>query len=108
SSGKVKAELAATGLPLGTLPQETYPTPPAIDLEPGDLVLFITDGIREVMSPDDKLYGIQRVLDVVRGLRERSAQAIAEGLCNEALAFSLGAPQGDDVTAVVIKVGTAS
>jgi len=25
SSGKVKAELAATGLPLGSFPQETYP-----------------------------------------------------------------------------------
>ena len=77
-------------------------------ITPGDLVVFITDGIREVMSPDDKLYGIQRVLDVVRGLGDRCAQAIAEGLCNEALAFSLGAPQGDDVTAVIIKVGTAS
>ncbi len=106
--GTVKGHLPGTGMPLGTLPQESYPTPPPVALAAGDLVLFITDGIMEVMSPEDTQFGIERVLEVVRRLRHHSAQAIAEGLCGAALAFSLGGLQRDDATAVVIKVEPAS
>jgi CheY-like chemotaxis protein len=107
-AGTIKARLSATGLPLGTTTVETYSSPPAIGLEPGDLIVFFTDGILEVMSPEGALFSMARALEVVRNRRHTSAQAIADALCAAARDFSGGSPQRDDLTAVVIKVAATS
>ncbi len=106
-AGRIKAELSSMGLMLGVLPDERYPTPPAIALESGDLVLFVTDGVLEAMSPKDVLYGTGRPIEILREIRQESAQTIAERVCAAAIRFSEGVPQIDDVTAVVIKVEAA-
>jgi serine phosphatase RsbU (regulator of sigma subunit) len=35
-------------------------------LEPGDLLLFFTDGVTEARSPSGELYGVERLTDLVR------------------------------------------
>jgi serine phosphatase RsbU (regulator of sigma subunit) len=79
------------------------PDGPTIAIAPGDVLLLLTDGIEEAMSPDRQDYGQQRVLSVVREHRTKSAREIMDALFRSANDFMRGEPQGDDITAVVVK-----
>ncbi len=105
SSGEIKGHSSSIACPLGLSPGEAFPMAPPITLEPGDLVLLMTDGVKEALSPDTAFFGQDRALEIVRSHRRQSAQEIAETLCKAARAFCGTAPQRDDFTAVVIKAG---
>src|SRR5262249_11595589 len=68
-SGAVRCRLESTGLPLGVSPDAPFPTRTGIALQPGDLLLLLTDGILEARSPDGDAFGVQRALDVIRVYR---------------------------------------
>lgn len=102
--GDVKAVLKRTGVPLGIRADTVYPSGPAVQLAAGDLVLLLTDGIDEAMAPDDSIFGLERTLAVVRANRERPAREVIEALYEEVQRFTRNAPQGDDATAVVVRV----
>lgn len=96
--------LESTGLPLGFLKDRSIATAPAIALQPGQLILLVSDGISESVSADRKLFGPTQTLDVVRSNRHLSAAEIVAALCRAAREFGKHAPQKDDMTVVVIKV----
>ena len=84
------------------------PPSEAFELEPTDVVLLVTDGILEASSPEGALFGVDRVLEVVRANRDRRASEIIQNLQQAVFDFTgLNQPQ-DDLTAVVIKVETIS
>ncbi|MHB8952101.1 MAG: PAS domain S-box protein [Pirellulaceae bacterium] len=95
--------LESTGMPLGVLPG-CVPSAQPRTLEPGQLVLFLTDGVAETVSPQDVPFGIERALDVVRANRHRPAAEIVEALYRSARSFAQDTPQQDDITAVILKV----
>ena len=64
----------------------------------------MTDGVEEAMSPEETIFGAERILEIVRSNRERSAGEIADALYAAVRQFAQNTPQQDDVTAVVIKV----
>lgn len=103
-SGEVVATLKRTGVPLGLRPDTIYTEAAEIDLSPGQLLLMLTDGFEEAVSPEEDMFGTERVLDVVRKNRERCAAEIVEELYREIRQFTGHAPQLDDLTAIVIKV----
>jgi PAS domain S-box-containing protein len=94
--------LEATGMPLGILP-DGVPSAPPRWLLPGQLVLFVTDGITEAMSPAGDAFGIKRAVDVIRANRHRSATEIVDTLYRDIRSFTNDAPQQDDITAMVLK-----
>lgn len=102
--GELKHTLRRTGMPLGLHSDTVYADSQAVVLEPGDLMVFLTDGIEEAMAPDDSLFGVERALDVVRANRHRTAGDIVEAVFAAVREFSQGASQLDDVTAVALKV----
>ena len=53
---------------------------PAFLLEPGDLLLLVTDGIAEATARDERMFQIDRALDVVLAHRDCTAQQIVEAL----------------------------
>ena len=73
-------------------------------LEPGDLLLLLTDGIVEARAPDGTLFGAQRAVDIVRVYRRDPAARIVENLYQAVRAFTHAGPQADDITAIVVKV----
>ena len=75
-----------------------------MSLKPGDIVLLSTDGIEETMSPDNLMFGSERMLDVVRANHTKSSSEIVQCLYNAVREFSKNTPQIDDVTTIVIKV----
>jgi serine phosphatase RsbU (regulator of sigma subunit) len=108
ASGSVKASLKSTGPPLGIIPDGHFPTAPAITLEPGDLLLLLTDGVLEERAPDGTAFGCHRATEIVRLYRRERAAHIVDNLYHAVRAFSHNLPQIDDMTMVVIKVQEVS
>jgi len=105
AEGKVKQSLASTSIPLGILPTTEFLSTAPIVLDPGDIVLFLTDGIVEARAPDGAVFGTQRTLDLVRVYRRAPARELVDNLYYAVRAFAQDQPQYDDITATVIKVG---
>jgi PAS domain S-box-containing protein len=103
-SGNVKCTLNSTGPPLGLFSGSKFSLSPEIQLDPGEIALFLTDGVMEATTPDGQQFGAQRVLDYIQTHNQVSALNIAVGIYDAARAFVQGDPQDDDITSVVIKV----
>ncbi len=102
--GEVKRWLESTSHPLGMFPDISFPTSDPIHLESGDILVLVTDGIEEARKPNGELFGRQRLIDVVRRHRQRSAQEIARRLCRTAREFAGRITPEDDTTAVIVRV----
>ncbi len=104
SSGEVKQDLPSTSVPLAIVPDADFPINGPIKLEPGDTVFLPTDGLHEAKSADGDFLGKEKVLEVVRVNRNRSAGEIVEALRHVVCEFCGPERPSDDLTAVVIKV----
>ena len=56
-------------------------------LEPGDVLVMLTDGVVEAESPEQQVFGDQRALEVVRANLHAPAAAIVEALHQAAREF---------------------
>ncbi len=100
-------EFASTGPLLGLAVDLNSPCADAVNLESGDLILLPTDGIWEARSTGSKMFGKDRMFDVVLANRQHSAEEIVESVYAAAREFAggnLGVPQQDDMAAIVVKV----
>jgi PAS domain S-box-containing protein len=104
AAGELRTRLKRTGLPLGIRADTIYTATPCISLSRGDIVILLTDGLEEALAPDDRVFGIERVFNVVRECREKKASEIVEALCESVRQFHGPLPQTDDVTVIVAKV----
>jgi phosphoserine phosphatase RsbU/P len=102
-SGAVKAELRATGLPLGPFAAASEVTSERLTLEPGDVLILVTDGVSESEASDGSFFELERALDVMRSCLDRPASEIVKRLYSAARAYGDGVPQSDDITVVVCK-----
>lgn len=99
--------LESGGPVLGILPDLQY-EPQAARLEPGDTLLIYSDGITEAESPENEMFGEERLLEVVQQNRHCSAQDILHEVSQEVDSFVDGAEPADDVTLVVARRTTTS
>ncbi len=105
--GKISQELKAMCPVLGLSIGLDFAAPEQVILRPGDLVLFMSDGVLEAESPEGGEFGVERALECVRENRKRPAIEIVDELCNAVHRFHQGEEQEDDITAVVIKKHSA-
>jgi len=92
----------AGGPPLCLLDAFDYPTD-RIRLDPGDLVVVVTDGVTEAANQEGELFGVPRTDAAVRRLvGATSAPAALDLLIAPAHAFADGAEPADDLTALVV------
>jgi sigma-B regulation protein RsbU (phosphoserine phosphatase) len=92
-------------LVLGAAGDSKFQSSPRLDLQPGDVLLAATNGIRETKSVEGEPFGTQRLIDVVQTHRQHSAAAILHSLQKAFNAFTSGQPQADGLTAVVARLG---
>lgn len=104
AAGEVKRSLDSIDIPLGLMPGHIFGSSGPIQLEPGDLLTLLTDGITDAERPDQNYFGVERALDFIRAYRRESAKDIVNGLYGAVREFSDGLPQVDDITTVVCKV----
>jgi sigma-B regulation protein RsbU (phosphoserine phosphatase) len=90
-------------LPSGLLPDATYETY-SVQLSPGDAVLFATDGLHELRDNKDADFSWEKLSEIWRQCKCKSASGSLDLLFEEARSFSCGGRQDDDITAVVLKV----
>jgi len=93
------------GTPLGLLPGTQYDES-VVDLAPGDVVVFASDGILESENAAEEEFGLQGLAGVLSGVsKEDSARAIAERILAETDDHSgAGTAPQDDRTLVVLRV----
>ena len=105
--GSIKVELSSTVPPLGCLAQYKVDRVPELPLEGGDALILLTDGVIEAESPENDFFGEMRALEVVRANLHRPAAEIVEAIHRAAREFCrAGTPPRDDMTSVVVKVGS--
>ena len=95
-------KLTLPGLPLGTFDDSTYEER-AVSLEPGDVVVFQTDGVAEARHGHEE-FGDSCVVRRLHLESEGSARRIGEGILEDVRGFLAGAAPEDDVTLIVIRV----
>jgi serine phosphatase RsbU (regulator of sigma subunit) len=100
SSGVRRLEVG--GQPVGMFEdvifdEETLP------LETGDWVVIFTDGVSEALSVSGEEFGEDRILDVVRANLDVEPRAMLDALVARVKEFTHGAPQNDDLTALVLR-----
>ncbi len=95
------AELRATGMPLGLLPGMSYEEKETI-LEPGERVLFYSDGLVEAHNPQREMFGFPRLMTL---LAEQAGAAEVIDFLLKQLADFTGPEweQEDDVTLVTLQ-----
>lgn len=72
-------------------------------LEPGDVLVFYTDGLIEAENEKREPYGEHRLLDIVRGSAGLPAAEILKHITDSMISFMGAAPPFDDTTLVVVR-----
>lgn len=100
-SGEHK-ELKLTHPPLGVVDDavQTNRTP---ELNEGDMIVIMTDGIVEATSPEGEQFGIERTLRVIREHRNQDADTIISLLNIRVHQHCQSKSPTDDVTVVLLK-----
>ena len=89
--------------PLGILEDVEY-VDTHLTLNPGDTVVFYTDGIVEAMNAEEELFGFERLDDVIQNSTDLSAQELLDKILDQVNTFAAGTDQHDDITVIIIKV----
>ncbi len=75
-----------------------------IVLEPGDMLVMISDGITEAHNEAQELYGRQRIADFLARVPQpgSGAEEICRGIFSDVRRFAGGAGQSDDITVMAV------
>lgn len=103
ADGSIKSALKSTSIPLAIREDDPFSISGTVTLAPGDVVVFLTDGITEARSRQDELFGTKRTIDTLTNLRNKSARETLDALLAAVSEFTEHTRQRDDVTAVVVK-----
>jgi sigma-B regulation protein RsbU (phosphoserine phosphatase) len=95
-----KVEL--TGFPLGIFEETSYDEW-SVTLDPGDIVVFHSDGIAETMNSEGQFFGTERLKKLIETHHEISATELSDLILREVDWFAQSAPLSDDRTLVILK-----
>jgi PAS domain S-box-containing protein len=95
--------LNGDNLPLGVHPGEIY-NQVSVPFDPGDLLLFFSDGITEARNPAGEFFSTDRLVEYVRAHAELEPAALVEAIRKAVFEFSAYARLNDDLTSVAIRV----
>ncbi|HTY63928.1 MAG TPA: PP2C family protein-serine/threonine phosphatase [Acidobacteriota bacterium] len=102
-SGNDVLWLTQGGPPVGLLPEATYETA-NMDLLPGDILVFYTDGVIEAENTEGEEYSKDRLVELIRTNSAMGARELVHRIHSSVLAFT-GTPElQDDFTLVVLKL----
>ena len=93
----------AEGFPLGLFPNIEYEE---IDVatEPGDAIVFVSDGILDAENEQEEMYGEDRLAGVLCAYRDYPAQEIADAILADVTEFQGAKDRFDDETIIVLRV----
>jgi serine phosphatase RsbU (regulator of sigma subunit) len=101
-AGGETEKLEAGGLPLRIDGSATFDTA-AMELKPGDALIFYTDGVIEAFNDKSEEFGNDRWINAIRALPDWGAQESLEFLMKPVDAFVGFTRQSDDITCLVFR-----
>jgi sigma-B regulation protein RsbU (phosphoserine phosphatase) len=96
-------ELERTGLPFGVSKTETY-RELCRDIEPGQVLIIGTDGVWESQDSEGRMFGKQRLFDIVEKNRALPARDMLHAVIEAIDGFCGEQEKTDDVTLVLVKI----
>ena len=94
---------AATGMPMGIMPDAPIDVAAPITFEVGDLFAVLTDGFVEWTDGAGTAYGEDRLLSAIRASADGTCEQLIQAIYQDVRRVVRDAPQQDDLTAVIIK-----
>ncbi len=101
-SGSIE-EIPLKGLPLGFVANPSY-RKITVNLHPGDILLFMTDGFPELFNSENKMIGIDKIKEAFSESVDGNPPVIAERLNRTVEDWLNGTALKDDLTFLVFKV----
>jgi len=92
-----------TSFPLAAMRIAKLRPAPTLELAPGDVLVLLSDGYLEHRDGAGEEFGQERVVALLRRHHRRPMAELARRLMEAVKAFAGGAPQEDDMTAVLVK-----
>jgi len=71
--------------------------------QPGDIIVFVSDGILDAENSQDEMYGSERLSKILCTNPEYSAGQIADAILGDVTRFQDGEDRFDDETIIVLK-----
>jgi sigma-B regulation protein RsbU (phosphoserine phosphatase) len=102
ADGTISSLDGVANLPLGISAEETYQECSKL-LQPGDQIVFYTDGITEAQNSSGELFGLERLDSVLSECRDDATELIQAVLASVE-EFTAGQPAGDDRTLLVARI----
>jgi HAMP domain-containing protein len=94
-------EILLPGSPLGGL-GHTYGRA-TLQLEPGDVVVWLSDGLIEATNAAGEPFGYEKVIEALAGVEGDGAAQVRDRLLAAVERYAAGEPPGDDRTLVVMR-----
>lgn len=95
--------IRAEGFPLGMFPNATWEEF-SISTQPGDSVVFFSDGIVDAQNAAGEMFGAERLIATVKKHHHKSASRLAESILTDVGRFQGKRDRFDDETVVVLRV----
>jgi sigma-B regulation protein RsbU (phosphoserine phosphatase) len=102
ADGTISSLDGVANLPLGISADESYAECSQV-LQPGDQIVFYTDGITEAQNAAGEIFGLERLDAVLSECRDNATELIEAVLANVE-SFTASQPPGDDRTLLVAKI----
>jgi sigma-B regulation protein RsbU (phosphoserine phosphatase) len=99
----VSSTVRAEGFPLGMFANASYEEI-SVATEPGDVVIFVSDGILDAENAEGEMYGQERLASLLCSRRDQPAQEIADAILSDVSRFQGEQERFDDETIIVLKV----
>ena len=103
AEGEVCDWYKPTNFPVGIMEIDDKQPSANLQLEPGDILALISDGIYEYANLQGEEFGEERVAGVLKTSHHLSMEALGENLIKAVMEFGGDAPQADDITMVLVR-----
>lgn len=94
--------LSTGGLLLGCLTDYTYQEE-VVQLNPESTLVLYSDGITEAMNVQQEEYGDKRLEKLIENNSTLTSQELVTKILSDVKNFTIGVPQSDDITLMIIK-----
>jgi sigma-B regulation protein RsbU (phosphoserine phosphatase) len=95
--------IRAEGFPLGLFPDVAYEEY-SVATEPGDILVFASDGIMDAEDANEEMYGEERLAKILCASHDKSATEICDAILEDVTRFQAGKDRFDDETIIVLRV----
>lgn len=96
-------ELKGPNFPLGTVERDSFQEH-TVQFSPGDLFIFYSDGITETKSPQNELFGLERLKEILLRNSELDCDNLMHTIKREVVNFAGKDVFDDDVSLIVVKI----